>query len=153
MSIIVIAPEFGIALALDEHRQAKGLCRILGEQWSMTQAFYANMGGLVLRRRISPQKPKALINEVHESSHAYKSQGSDEVHHQQSSIHASPYGPKVEPASLAMEPFDVQEPSSSNSFQEAPDQLFGFDCLSEGKSCTIIFLISFRRCSEPQHRI
>jgi hypothetical protein len=52
MGIVVIAPEFGVALAVDQYLEArksvqkmKDMCP--RDEWTMTHAFYANMGGFV----------------------------------------------------------------------------------------------------------
>ena len=59
MSIVMIAPELGIFMAVMRHLQAKKLCWVMGEGWTMTHAFYANMGGFAFRSRNSLDKAQA----------------------------------------------------------------------------------------------
>lgn len=61
MGVIVIAPEVGVALAVKEHSEAKDLCSRMGNGWTMTHAFYTNMGGFVLRSGISLYELQASV--------------------------------------------------------------------------------------------
>jgi hypothetical protein len=51
MAIIVVAPEFGVAMAVDEYLKAKPILQETQNQWpeerlSLAHAFYANMEDL-----------------------------------------------------------------------------------------------------------
>jgi len=66
MVIIVIAPEYVVAIAVAQNQTARrALKRVedkYGIKYSMTHAFFANMGGFVMRKR----KTEAEGTEGHE---------------------------------------------------------------------------------------
>ena len=143
MGIIVIAPELGIALAFNERWNAKALCDKLGEGWTMTHAFYVNMGGVILRRSISPQKLWTLgMHKIRQEIHPQESNVPHIIPPPADSPHKRP---KIKPASLARELLG-RETSSTRIPGDAPDEWIRLD---RHLISTVlrVFLISFIRCS------
>ena len=82
MCVVVIAPELGVAIALDQYNQAKKFCEIAGEGWTMVHAFYANMGGRGMLVRIvqeSPREPQAPQHENLEEGSKHTESGSRDI--------------------------------------------------------------------------
>ena len=119
MGVIVIAPEVGVALAVKEHSEAKELCSRMGNGWTMTHAFYTNMGGFALRSGISLPELQAWVQ-------AYRKRSSFAlpepiIKHQQ-------YGrSKTDPTNLATADLDVEASVSKERTEEALESLFWVD--------------------------
>lgn len=142
MFVIMIAPEFGVTVATRQYMEAKEMCSLMGEGWTMTHAFYANMGGFAFRSRNSLQNPQASISRSDRARGPWKasqSQHLDRIDEDQLyNIVYSDY-PKFEPTSVTMADLGITIPVLMERTQDVPNDLLIFSKATLRKSRQIYF--------------
>ena len=150
MGVIVIAPEAGVARAVREYNQAQDLSRYMGDGWTLTHAFYANMGGFALRPERplpEPQPANARTDVKHPPVNAVVTRKTDPGTHQPSHDRKSSQHRRSKSAIIIMTDFfpALKTEFSKETSEEFPANTFWVNNQNLSESWPFIYSL---QCSQ-----